>query len=329
MIDKLKVGKRIIALRKECGYSQGDFADKLNVTPQAVSKWETGLALPDIEILLTMSMLFKITVNEILEGKNILYKIANRPFKIADIAYFVPEEERDYNSEWAKNMTEQGWVKRNWDGWLQRLNDEKTNEWYKEHICKKVFGCGGIILEIGAGPGGGYMPPVLFNKPDTNVIISDLSPAVCREWKKLFEKEFFPPNVSYAALDNCDLPFEDNSIDVISCGGFGNTEGDKFKAVSEIYRVLKPGGLYLSGDGYVTQETLKSFPEDIQKILLEKRPDIFWDFYDACVTAGFKKMDNVITGGWHTKGDESTIADLGNELSIDIFFTSYLRYSVK
>lgn len=322
MIDKLKVGKRIIALRKEHGYSQGDFANKLNVTPQAVSKWETGLALPDIEILLIMSMLFKITINEILEGKNILYKIANRPFKMSDIAYFVPEEEREYNIEWAREISEDGWIKKNWE-W------RKTND-LGSGAAKKIIGHGGVILEIGAGPGGGYMPFILFEKVDANIIISDLSPTIVREWKKFFEKEINPPNIYYAALDTCDIPFEDNSIDIISSGGgFGNIEGDKFKALTEIYRVLKPGGLYVSGEGFVTQETFKSLPEYAQKVLMEKRPDIFENFYDASVTAGFKTIDNIVTGGWHTKDDESLIADLAKELEIDIYFTSYLRYCTK
>jgi transcriptional regulator with XRE-family HTH domain len=282
MIDRLQVGKRITALRKELGYSQGDFAEQLNITPQAVSKWETGLALPDIEILLAMSGLFKITVNEILEGKNVLYKIANRPFKIADIAYFVPEEERDYNTEWTKTIIEGGWVKRSWDA--RKNNSEACKE-----IAERIIKHGGLILELGTGPGGGYAVPVLLYKHDANLIISDVSPTIVREWKKVFEKEFFPPNVAYAALDNCDLPFEDNSIDVVSIGGFGNTEGDKHKAVKEIYRVLKHGGLYVAGDGFITQKTLKSFPESAQKVLCDKVPWAFEDYYEASAAAGFKK----------------------------------------
>lgn len=174
------------------------------------------------------------------------------------------------------------------------------------------------------------MPSILLENLDANIIISDLSPTVVLEWKKLFDKEVFPPNVQYAVLDNCDLPFHSNSIDVISAGGgFGNTEGDKFKALREIYRVLKSGGLYVSGDGYVTQETLKSYPKNIQKILLEKRPDIFEDFYDATVTAGFKTINNSIKFGWSTKNDNSLVADLARELGIEIIFSGYLRYCIK
>jgi transcriptional regulator with XRE-family HTH domain len=104
MINKTEVGSRLAALRKKHNLSQAVLAEKLNVTPQAVSKWETGLALPDVEILLSISWIFKVTINEILEGNNVLRKITNRIFEMNDIAYFVPKEERAYNVEWAKRL---------------------------------------------------------------------------------------------------------------------------------------------------------------------------------------------------------------------------------
>lgn len=42
MINKAEVGKRIASLRSKLGYSQAAFAEKLNISPQAVSKWETA-----------------------------------------------------------------------------------------------------------------------------------------------------------------------------------------------------------------------------------------------------------------------------------------------
>jgi ubiquinone/menaquinone biosynthesis C-methylase UbiE/DNA-binding XRE family transcriptional regulator len=323
MINKIDVGNRICELRKRANLSQAAFAERLSVSSQAISKWETGQALPDVELLLSISWMFKVTINEILEGNNILHKIANRKFEMDNIAYFVPKDERDYNIEWAKNMIAGGWIKKNWEIQKSKLAAYKA-------IAKKITSRGGLILEIGTGPGGGFMPATLLEDFDANVIISDLSPTVVSEWKKLFDNEYNPPNVYYAALDNCELPFTDNSIDVVSsAGGFGNTEGDKFQAIHEIYRVLKPGGLFVSSEGYVTQHTLKQLPEDVQKVLLEKRPDIFENFYDALAAAGFRTIDSRIGYGWSTKNDKSTIADLARELGIEIVFTGYTRYCEK
>ncbi len=45
MIDKVSVGTRIASLRKREGYSQAEFSEILHVSPQAISKWETGDSL--------------------------------------------------------------------------------------------------------------------------------------------------------------------------------------------------------------------------------------------------------------------------------------------
>lgn len=42
MIDREQIGIRIAALRKKAGWSQQTLAEKLGVSPQAVSKWESG-----------------------------------------------------------------------------------------------------------------------------------------------------------------------------------------------------------------------------------------------------------------------------------------------
>ncbi|MFA7673968.1 MAG: helix-turn-helix transcriptional regulator [Clostridia bacterium] len=52
MINKVHFGKRITSFRRRINLSQAELAEKLGVTSQAVSKWERGTALPDIELLL-------------------------------------------------------------------------------------------------------------------------------------------------------------------------------------------------------------------------------------------------------------------------------------
>lgn len=62
MIDNVKAGKTIAALRRDRGMTQKRLAEALNVSHQAVSKWETGAALPDIQTMLSLTQLFGITV---------------------------------------------------------------------------------------------------------------------------------------------------------------------------------------------------------------------------------------------------------------------------
>ena len=63
------IGKFIAACRKEKGLTQVQLAEKLNITNRAVSKWETGTTIPDLEVLLKISKLYDITINDILEPK--------------------------------------------------------------------------------------------------------------------------------------------------------------------------------------------------------------------------------------------------------------------
>lgn len=61
------VSRYLQFLRKKHNYTQEDLAKKLNISRQAVSKWETGAALPDLDILLKISRLYDVTINDILE----------------------------------------------------------------------------------------------------------------------------------------------------------------------------------------------------------------------------------------------------------------------
>ena len=50
MFDARKTGQRIAALRKENGMTQEELAEKLDVSPQAVSKWENGNSMPEVAL---------------------------------------------------------------------------------------------------------------------------------------------------------------------------------------------------------------------------------------------------------------------------------------
>lgn len=71
MADNVKIGKFIKEERKKLSLSQEEFASKLGVTRQAVSRWEQGICLPDYCLVSIICEIFKITANEFLVGERI------------------------------------------------------------------------------------------------------------------------------------------------------------------------------------------------------------------------------------------------------------------
>ena len=68
MIDAAKVGRQIANLRKVKGLTQSQLGERLNISFQAVSKWERGETLPDVGILLDLAKVLETTVDHILNG---------------------------------------------------------------------------------------------------------------------------------------------------------------------------------------------------------------------------------------------------------------------
>lgn len=66
MLDTKKVGIKICTFRKKTGYSQEKLAEMLHISPQAVSKWENGHALPDTQMLPVLAQIFNCTIDEMI-----------------------------------------------------------------------------------------------------------------------------------------------------------------------------------------------------------------------------------------------------------------------
>ena len=79
------LGKRIAALRKQKDLRQDDIAQLLDVSPQAVSKWENDQTCPDIGLLPKLAQILGVTTDELLSGKQELQEVRLLP----------PEERKD------------------------------------------------------------------------------------------------------------------------------------------------------------------------------------------------------------------------------------------
>lgn len=61
----MSIGENITRLRKEKGWTQAELGEKLGVSNQAVSKWESGMTMPDVMLLPTLADTFGIYIDEL------------------------------------------------------------------------------------------------------------------------------------------------------------------------------------------------------------------------------------------------------------------------
>lgn len=92
----MKLAENIVDFRKKRGLTQAQLAEELNMTSAAVSKWETGSAVPDLDTLIALADFFQVSMDDLL----------GRTLERPRVVLFAPEKEvekialrllRDYN----------------------------------------------------------------------------------------------------------------------------------------------------------------------------------------------------------------------------------------
>lgn len=107
-LDLVQIGKFIAQLRKEHELSQEKLGEIIGVTNKTISRWETGTYLPSAEMLLSMSKLFDVSINELLSGKRLTqeeYKVAaeeNLRQVIKASCFTLKEKIAFYKKKWLK-----------------------------------------------------------------------------------------------------------------------------------------------------------------------------------------------------------------------------------
>ncbi len=155
----MNIGKNITAFRKDAGMTQEDLANQIGVSAQAVSKWETGVSMPDILLLPVIADVFGITVDEIYTGKRKTKEEQKNTWLSFDDA-----PEAAYRSMLAA-------MERAWNGNTENLN--KTFAELEENGCKATL--------IAAEQGG-----IVYANREMGLVLRDFG---TRKFLKILESE--------------------------------------------------------------------------------------------------------------------------------------------
>ena len=135
----MEIGKQIKQLRQKRGITQDAMAQHLGLTPQAISKWERGVATPDIVLLPDISAYFGVTIDELfsLSDETRMERIQNM---LWDDRYYDPaevESTREFLLNKGKREPENGKVYAHlaeMENHLAQEHHEKAEEYAKEAL---------------------------------------------------------------------------------------------------------------------------------------------------------------------------------------------------
>lgn len=95
-MNTMQLGELIKVLRKRHHMTQEDLAEKLDVTVSAVSKWETGKNLPDMDILHRLSTIFSVSIDDLYHAEDTL-SVLNNP-NTGNISFISKQKEATYHT---------------------------------------------------------------------------------------------------------------------------------------------------------------------------------------------------------------------------------------
>lgn len=101
----MTTGEKILKLRKESGLSQEAFAEKLGVSRQSVSKWESGVSIPETDKILAMSEMFRVSTDYLLKDDEVKAEEEIEPEEEANQTHGGNEETENKKTFSGKKLT--------------------------------------------------------------------------------------------------------------------------------------------------------------------------------------------------------------------------------
>ncbi|MCL2572329.1 MAG: helix-turn-helix domain-containing protein [Defluviitaleaceae bacterium] len=184
MVELIKIGKQIALLRKEKGFTGEKLAEILDVSPQAVSKWENGKCLPEAALLPALAKTLDCSIDTLLMPRDEIFKL----------------EDNERVKEFYDKMNE--------DVRLETQTKEFARS--KDIISRYLFHDNMEIADIGGGTG-----PYSFwlAEKGHKIHLLDLSPKhidIAKHKSKANNINL----ASYTCADARELPYENESMDM-------------------------------------------------------------------------------------------------------------------
>jgi len=215
MVELIKIGRQIAMLRKEKGLTGEKLAEILQVSPQAVSKWENGKCLPETALLPILAKALDCSVDTLLMPSDKAYTTEENE-KVEDFYEHTDEDTRlgPHSIEFTRSKT---------------------------IISRYLFDRNMEIADVCGGTG-----PYAFwlAEKGHNVHLLDLVQKHI-DIAKQKEKTGKIALSSYTCADARDLPYEDESMDVVLLMGalyHLQSQDSRIKCLTEAFRILKPYG---------------------------------------------------------------------------------------
>lgn len=117
-------------------------------------------------------------------------------------------------------------------------NKQTFGDWISEHY---KIDSGARILELGCGTGSIWKDKLSLLEPNCSLVLSDFSPGMLETAK---ETVGMNPRVDYQVIDIQNIPYQDESFDIVIANMMLYHVPDLHKGLSEVRRVLKPGGSF-------------------------------------------------------------------------------------
>ena len=182
MLDQKIFGEKLRNHRKKLGMTQEDVAEKVGVSPQAISKWESGDCLPDCFNLKAISDVYKISADVLLETESDgdIDAVANKIEQLCTEFVWASANRERYNKDLRQELGEDLW--KLWKGiYFAEIGERKKQEESKKQGNLRIIGSYGTKIWDDAGVACVVQSELIKKLSPCNGDMIDLVHSICCE----------------------------------------------------------------------------------------------------------------------------------------------------